>query len=164
MATARDVILIGILIFSLGLVFFISKFAINKITDDLLINPYVNATSESREVLQSTKDVTDRADYVIVGVFFGFILMLIIASWFVGGHPIFMIFYFIIIVISALTGAILANAWEEMTEQAVFENLILTFPMTNHIILSLPIYISIVGMIGIIIMFSKPKDDFGGGL
>lgn len=162
MATARDVILIGVVLFTLAMTFFISKFAITKITDDMLVNPYINKTGQAVGVLQSTQQATDRADYIIMGVFIGLILSMIVSSWLVGGHPVFIFFYILFIIFGVITGAFLANAWEDFSQNAIFEGTVNKFPMTNHILLNLPVYLSITGFIGLIVLFAKPREDAGG--
>jgi hypothetical protein len=60
------------------------------------------------------------------------------------------------IVIAVIISAVLANAWEQYSSAAIFGLTIAAFPTTNHLLLNLPIYIAIVGFIGVVAMLAKP--------
>jgi len=154
--SASDVLMIGVILFALGIGFFIIHYTITNVTDEMLSIPELNATNGTVTSLQSMKTTVARLDYIIFAVFIGLILGLIITSWFIGGNPMFMMIYFIVWIIAVVLSTILANTWETVTNMVIFGTTITDFPLTNNILLYLPIYIAVIGFIGFVIMFAKP--------
>jgi hypothetical protein len=156
MASTNDVILIGVLIFVFAIGFFTVFFISTQVTNQMLSIPAINSSASTVEVLQSQQKVTSKMDYVIFGLFIGLTLALIISGWFVGGHPIFMAIYFIVIIIATAMSAVLANVWETASTASIFGSTVASFPISNNLLTNLPIYTVIIGFLGMIVMFAKP--------
>jgi len=156
---ARDVIMIAILLFGFGMAFFVTHLVFNTMTNAMLNITEINASNATVSVFEGVKNTTERLDYVVFGVFIALILGLIITGWFIGGHPIFMFIYFVFIVMGVIISSIMSNVWETISQSSVFGLTITSFPITNNILLNLPIYIAIIGFIGIVIMFAKPLSE-----
>lgn len=154
--SARDIVVIAIMLFTFSIAFFVVHFVFSTITDDMINIPTINETSEVVIAFEGVQETVGRLDYLIFGLFIAFTLALIISGWFIGGIPIFMFIYFIVVVISVVLSTVLANTWETISQASVFGTTITAFPITNNLMLNLPIYISIIGFIGIIVMFAKP--------
>ena len=158
MASARDVILIGIIIFVIGIGLFVVNFVTNTMVDTLVAIPTINNTQAARDAFTDTQDMANsRFDYIVFGLFMGLLFGFIIAGYFVGGEPIFMFFYFLITVIGVITSMVLANVWYDVTTQTVFGTIATdNMPITNNLLTFLPIYMTVIGILGIIIMFIRP--------
>lgn len=156
MMAARDVVVITAMVFLFAVVFLTSHYTLNQAFDRLQNNTVINASQPTVTVLDSAQDLTSRFDYIIFAIFITLALALIITGWFIGGHPIFMFIYFIIVVVGTVLGAVFANAWETISTKAIFAVTLSSFPLTNHILNALPIYTAIIGFIGIVVMFGKP--------
>lgn len=154
--SARDIMAMGIVLFTVAIMFFVFNFVGNTIVDSVTPIAAINESTQSLSAFQSIGDVVNKLDYVVFGLFVGLLLALIITSWFISGNPIFMFIYFIVVIISTIISTMLANTWEDITTTAVFGTTINSFPLTNNLMLNLPIYITIAGFIGMIIMFGKP--------
>lgn len=161
---SQDVLLIGILIFVLGIGFFLIHNVINTAVDSIVANPVINQSNSSVMAFQGIGNMTDKFDYMILIIFIGLALALVITGFLVGGLPIFMAIYMIIIFLSVIISAILSNVWESLSTKAVLISTLSSFPITNHILLYLPVYITILGFVGIVVMFGKPYilgDQYG---
>lgn len=158
MASARDVILIGILVFMVGIGLFVVNFVTNTAVDAMVAVPLINSSTEARQAFTDTQDVAnDRLDYVVFGLFIGLIFGFIIAGYFVGGEPIFMFFYFILTVIGVIVSMVLANTWNTVTTLPVFGTIAVdNMPITNNLMTYLPLYTTVIGILGTILMFIKP--------
>lgn len=152
----RDVLFIAVLLFAFGVGFFVLHFAMNTVVDELLLEPAINGTQETVDSFNSVKVVVNRLDYLLFMLFIGLVLALIISSWFIAGNIIFMFVYFIVIVLSVIISTVLSNVWETMHVLPQFGVTIASFPLTNNLLTYLPIYISVVGFVGIVTMFAKP--------
>lgn len=153
---ARDVLLMGVMLFALGLGFFIFHYAMNNTVDSMLATSVINSSNATVTSLEGTAALTNRLDYVIFGVFIGFLLGIIITGWFIGGHPIYMFIYFLVVMMAVVVSTVLSNVWEEVTAMTIFGTTIASFPITNNLLTNGPVYLAIVGIIGMIVMFGKP--------
>lgn len=157
MATARDVVLIGVIVFAIAMGLFAIHFVATTVVNQMVGMNEINQSSAAVDSLTALKTKTlPRLDYVIFGLFIGLILALMIVSWFVGGNPIFMIAYIIVVIIGVILSTILANVWEDVSGASVFGSTITQFPLANNILLNLPFYIATIGFIGLVVMFAKP--------
>jgi len=155
MASARDIIWIAVFLFASALILFVINFSGYQISTNLANHSQINGTVAEAPIENITTSV-DRVDFIIFLVFIGLILAMIVASWFVAGHPMFMFIYFLVITMAIILAMILSNAWGSVSQASVFGSTVARFPITNHILGILPLYTAIVGFIGITIMFAKP--------
>lgn len=154
---ARDIILISVVLFSFALIFFVTHFIINTATDQMINNEYINQSQNTTTALEGVRNVTDRYDYVMFGVFLALSIGIIVTGYFIGGEPVFMFIYFTVIVIGVTASTIFANIWEDVSQNAViFGSTVASFPMTNNIVSYLPFYVAVIGFMSIVAMFVKP--------
>lgn len=159
---ARDILFMALLLFVVGITVFISFFLNKTFTTELRTVTEINTTPEAMTALDATDRVLNYSDYMYFAVFVGFVLFIIISGWFIGGHPIFTIFYLIFIVASVIIGAVLSNTWETVTSEPAFGTTLNSFPLTNHIMTNLPLYLAIMGFLAVVIVFAKPVAQAGG--
>jgi hypothetical protein len=153
---ARDVLFAGAVLFILAIGFFVLNFTSGQIASSLTNSP-LNESSQAVNAINDANTAVSKVDYIFLAVFIALLLGIIITGWFIGGNPIFMFIYFLIIVIAVLVGAILSNFWETLTGASVFGASVASLPIMNHILLYLPFYLAAIGFIGIIVMFAKPN-------
>jgi len=158
---ARDIILFAVIIVAFALGFFVIHFAFSGILNTLITTPEINQTEGAVQSLQGSQLVLAKLDYITLAVMFGLVLAIMITGWFIGTNPIFMVIYFVATSLITFLSIFFANIWETITQNASFGTTITSFPITNHILLNLPIYVAIVGFIGLVVMFAKPY--VGGG-
>lgn len=153
----RDVVVIGVLLFLFGTGFFILNFFTHTMVDKLTAVPVINQSNNTVEALEGVADTSNSLDYVFLGLFIGLCLALIITGWLIGGEPIFMAIYFIIVIVVVIVANFFAYYWDNISNASVFGTTLAYFPITNHILGNLPVYIAVIGIIGLIVMFAKPK-------
>lgn len=152
----KDVMLIGVIIFALGIGFLIIHYSMTTVTNQILNNTVINSSQASVAAFTSVKTTVARLDYVGFAAFIGLVLALIITGYLVGGYPIFMFFYFLVIIIMVALSTILSNIWETVSQSTTFLVTTISFPMMNNLLLNLPYYMAVVGFIGVVVMFAKP--------
>lgn len=154
---ARDIVLIGVIIFSLAIGFLVLHYIGNTAFDVMLAEPSINTSASTVSIFQASKNTLDMLDYVITGVFIGLLLALMIGAWFISGYPIFMVLYMIVGAIGIAAGAIMSNIWEQVSQSSNFITTLASFTITNHLVTYLPMYVTGAYIIGIILMFAKPQ-------
>lgn len=155
-ASARDIIFIGVVLFATGLIFFVMNFSVNTTVPLLLNETSINQSQEIEDSFNASVNTANRLDYVFFAVFIGLTLALVITGWLIPTHPIWAIIYFFFVVLSVVISSILEYVWEAITPASVFGTTISNFPITNFIIGNLPVFMTIIGTIGLVVMFAKP--------
>ena len=164
--TAQDVLFIAVIVFALAIGFFTLYFMANQAYDKMINNSVINSSQPTIDVLNAGKAMTNKLDYVFFAIFIGFILSLMVSSYFIGGNPLFMFIYFIIVVIGVILSIVLSYVWDLVSGSSIFGSSVLSFPLTNNIMQYLPYYIAVIGIVGMILMFAKPyfsQENQGGG-
>jgi len=159
----RDLILIPVIILAFAIGFFAVFYITGEVVDQMTANEQINQTEQTVDVLNNMKTLSNRMDYVIFAVFIGLAIALIITTWFIGGHALFMIIYFILAVIMVALSAIFANVWDTFSGASIFGATVASFPLTSHILSNFPIYVAIIAGLGTLTMFAKPYFINEGG-
>lgn len=154
--SAVDVILIGALLFAFGLGFFFLHYTVNQVITQIVANPVVSSSPAAVAGFQASQTVAARLDYFVLAILIGLILGVIVTSWYIEAHPVFVAFYFIILVVGVVVGAGLSNAWETFSTKAAFSGSLLAFPITNNVLTYLPYYVAAIGVLAMVVLFAKP--------
>lgn len=93
-------------------------------------------------------------------VFAGLMLGVFATAWFTPNHAIFFPFFVILMIVAVLVAIPLSNAYEDLANQAVLQSTSLQQQAINFIMLQLPLVALVLGIIVLIISFSKPTNDF----
>jgi hypothetical protein len=157
MSSVRDVVLVAVFVFLLGITCFVGYFMLSSAADAFLSNPDIADQPEAVDFWNKSSNITNRFDYLIFAVFIGMALGIVLTGYMVGGDKVFMAIYFLIVVLAVVFSTPLSNFWETITPASTFGTTITHFPITNHLILYLPLYTAAIGLVGIIAMFAKPE-------
>ncbi len=93
--------------------------------------------------------------WITVFLIAGMILSIFIGSYLVTTKPIFFIPYLFIIIIAIVVSVPMSNAYETLMTTEALSDTFTSFQGANWIMLNLPIWITIIGITGAIIMFSR---------
>jgi len=103
--------------------------------------------------------------WITVFLIAGMILSIFIGSYLVTTKPIFFIPYIFIVIIAIVVSVPMSNTYEQLMSDATLSATFTGFTGANWIMLNLPIWITIIGITGGIIMFSrmgKKEENFYG--
>lgn len=93
--------------------------------------------------------------WITIFLIAGMILSIFIGSYLVTTKPIFFIPYLFIVIIAIIVSVPMANSYERLMSDAILSPSFAGFTGANWIMLNLPIWITIIGITGGIIMFSR---------
>lgn len=102
--------------------------------------------------------------WITIFLIAGMILSIFIGSYLVNTKPIFFIPYLFIVIIAIVVSVPMSNAYETLMTTPTLVDTFTGFQGANWIMLNLPIWISIIGITGGIIMFSrmgKKEENYG---
>lgn len=155
----EDTATILVLLFSGAILLFMAFFAFGTLTDTFMTTAQTN-DSAVMPVWQATKDLTARFDYIILAVFIASTLTMLVTAYIVGGNPIFTVFYFIGVVIIVIVSSLISNAWVTFsTRPPISAYALSSFVITNHLLVYAPIYISVIGVFGILLTFVRAHSE-----
>jgi len=93
--------------------------------------------------------------WIAIFLIVGMVLSIFIGSYLVTTKPIFFIPYIFIVIIAVVVSVPLANSYETIMNEATLSSTFAGFTGANWIMLNLPIWVTIIGITGGIIMFSR---------
>jgi len=105
--------------------------------------------------------------WISIFLMVGMVISIFIGSYLVTTKPIFFIPYLFIVIIAIIIAVGLSNAYETVIQDPTLASTFAGFVGANFIMLQLPIWIAVIGIVGGIIMFvrmgSRENDLYGGG-
>jgi len=155
------IFLITIFIFAIGLI--ILAFVIPQISDGL-IDAGLNSTSEGATSIDELTELgVNGMQKGFLFLFTGFVMGLMISSFLVRTHPIFIFMYILFLGITVFLGTYIGNAFEQVaTSDALASTTasqgLITIIMQNIVLITL-----VVGALSMIIIFAKFSSTGGGG-
>jgi len=121
-------------------------------SDDTRVN---NSFETTRNVARGTLSAIW---YVVFG---GLLLGLLITAWYMPTHPIMVAPFIVLLIIAIIIGVAMSNAYEDFYDVEQFENISETQGSINFMMSNLPYLALVIGIIGLIVTFAKPKDQGG---
>jgi len=120
-----------------------------------------NASQVISNTMGSADSSFQALQWIAVFLIAGMILSIFIGSYLVTTKPIFFIPYLFIVIIAIVVSVAMSNAYETLINTPSLASTYAGFSGANYIMLNLPIWITIVGIGGGIIMFSRmgKKED-----
>jgi uncharacterized membrane protein YjgN (DUF898 family) len=148
---------IGFLLVALfGLAFFILivAFVFPQITAKLKLSDLGN-NNDSLQALETTDGIMNKLDMVFLTIFSGLIMAVLITSFFLDSHPIFIPIYVIALGLLVLFAVIAENIYESFSISDQLSSTTVRYPFVNSIMLNL-VYVAIgTGILSMILIFAK---------
>jgi len=115
--------------------------------------------NNASEVIDNTMGVTnttfDALHWITVFIIFGMVLGIFIGSYLVTTKPIFFIPYLFIVIIAIIVSVPISNSYETLANDVTIGATYQAFTGATFIMFNLPIFITIIGFVGAIIMFTR---------
>lgn len=89
-------------------------------------------------------------------------ISILVLSFLVPSHPIFMILGFILFIFSIFLSVIFSNMYQTFAETSILTSSATSFPITNHILTNLPFYIVPMGILTMIVLYGRSRSDLSG--
>ena len=149
-----------ILVFSLVFILLISKYILTEF-DDALEEDNLH-TTESRQALNDMDVAFPTFDNAILFVLVLLSIGLIITSFFIPTHPVFLVINVFGIFFLAFMGMLLSNMYKDMIDASEeLASVYSTFPKLNFVMNQLPWIACILVFIVTIVQYSKFKEEGG---
>jgi len=90
-------------------------------------------------------------------------LSILVSNFLVKSHPAFFIVYVLIVIVAIITSVYLSNEYESLMTNQVIGTTISGFTGSTFIMLNLPLWTAVIGIFGMIFLFSGILRDKGSG-
>ncbi len=151
--TDMFVFLLVVFIFAIGL--FIFAFIVPQITGGLN-DAGLNSTSEGAGAIDSLSSfgtITIQRGFFLL--FAGFIISTMVTSFFARTHPLFLFLYILVLGITTFLGVYLGNTYQTFSNTPLFADTLATQGLINIVMNNIITITIAVGVLSMIIVFSK---------
>ena len=159
MTSIRDIMLIGITLFAIGISLFYTVDIGQKVNNKLLNMSIFNTSTTASSAIIHSQQAINSTDYMYFAGFIGFFIAVIVFGYLVGGNPLFAPIYFFVLVIIVFICVILQLAWGDISSTPEILSLLGTLPLTNFVLSNLGTLMAVMGLTGMFVMFSKPEEQ-----
>lgn len=156
-----DMFIFVITLFILAIGLFILMFIIPQITNGLRIGGLNNSVAGANAINSMDNLGTHTINNGFLMLFVGLVISMMITSFMVRTHPIFLFLYIIFLGITILLSFYLGNAYYDMINNPVFASMYSTATFSNWILGHIAEITVAVGAVSMIILFSK-FSTYGG--
>lgn len=126
-----------------------------------------NATEVVTNTIGAVNNTYQSLYWISIFLIVGMIISIFIGSYLVTTKPIFFIPYLLIVIIAVIVAVGISNAYDEVIQNPTLADTFSGFVGANFIMLQLPIWVAVIGVVGGIIMFvrmgSRENDIYQGG-
>jgi len=157
-----------------GVIFFIAS--ISAFAIFLLIVGYIavevstgmkNTMNSSSTEVNEAFDTTITVSTVTLSslwyiIFGGLLIGLFITAWFIPTHPVFAVPFIILLTIAIVLGVAMSNAYESLQDVTELQSTSLWQSGIGWVMSKLPFVALIVGIMALVVTFSKPGEGTGG--
>lgn len=151
----QDVFFFVVFVVGLAMFLVLVHYIANDVSEKLL-ETTLNESENARIALGSTSEVTEKFDYLWLFVFVALLIGVLISSFMIHSHPIFLPIYILLLGIVVLIGVIMNNVYLEFTSFSLLAATAATHTFSNGIIENyVPVIIG-VGILSMIIIFARP--------
>lgn len=156
-----DMLIWLITIFILGIGFLVFTYVTNSITGGLR-DANLNTTVELSNAIDSTQSIFNGLwNNGFMFLFFGLIASLMITSFLVRTHPIFLFLYIFVLAITLILGVYLGNAYYDLQSNVIFSGILANVPFINAVMNHIVEITLGIGALSMVIVFAK-FSTFGG--
>lgn len=158
-----DMLIFLITVFVLAIGFFIVIFIIPSVTSSLRFGG-LNNSVEGAAAIDSLDGLTGIVNYGFLLLFTGLIISLMISSFLVRTHPIFLFLYIIFLGVTIFLGFYLGNAYDTLITNPIFATTLANASFLNAIMSHIAEISLAVGALSMVILFAKFSSfgDTGG--
>ena len=139
---------------------------VHETMDDMTFGD-ANTSQVIDQSMGSVNNAYQSLYWIAIFLMVGMVMSIFIGSYLVTTKPIFFIPYLFILIIAIIIAVGISNAYEQIIADPTLASTFSGFFGANFIMMQLPIWIAIVGIVGGIIMFarmgSKESELYGGG-
>jgi hypothetical protein len=158
-ADIQDILTISVVLFIVGIAtLFVVKTG-HEINNNLALVPIMNNTPGAVTIIESADVAVNMSDYIYLALFISFFIGLVISAWYIGGEPILAPIYFFVLIFFTFVSVIIQQVWSQIASNSQTITTLAQLPITNYILSHLGYFTAVFGLVSIIIMFGKAREN-----
>jgi len=133
---------------------------------DITIGNNTNFSTIANDTFGQVNNALSQLRFLAIAIIFGMIITIFVSNFLTKAHPVFFIVYFLITVVAIIFSVFISNTYETLMGNSVLGSTLQTFIGGSFIILNLPIFVTVVGLLGGVFLFIGITRDteLGGGI
>jgi len=153
-----DIFIVLILIFVVFIFFAGFLYGYNLLTNGILntvqTSSSINITQPAQQTFGQVNQGLASLRWLSLVIVVSMIISIMVSNFLVKAHPVFFIVYLLIVVVGIVLSVYLSNAYESiLTSSNALTETLQSFTAMNFIMLHLPIWATIIGIMGAIFLF-----------
>lgn len=102
--------------------------------------------------------------FMSYAILFALMLSIFIANYLTKANPIFFVVYVFTTIAAVIASVFISNAYETLLTNSLIGATLLTFKVSNFIMLNLPVWATVIGLVGAVFLFiNVTRDTEGAG-
>ncbi len=124
----------------------------------------VNYTDAAVQTFGQVDSALGGLHFVAFAIIFALGLSILISNFFIKANPVFFVVHVLVTILAIVFSVYVSNAYESLMNGALLGSTITEFTAASWIMLNLPLWTTVLGMIGAIVLFAGiPRDTGLGG-
>lgn len=166
--SALDILVFIVLAFVIVMFFALWVYGFGEITDALTSidvgGSDINVSGAAQDTFGQIEPAQRNALHLLSWVMIiSMAITILLSNFLVKSHPSFFVVYLMIVIVGIITSAYIANHYETLMTDPLLGATISEFTGASYIILYLPIWVTIIGLLGAIFLFAGIMRDAGAG-
>lgn len=125
------------------------------VSNEMMTNPTMAAVPAFNDTMTSAQGALGAFDFIFLIVFAGLTMVIILMSFVSDVPAAFLVIYIIITLVMTLVAIPLSYAYETFRVTPQINDTMVSFPITDYIMLNLPMMIFIIGLAASIVLFAR---------
>lgn len=122
-----------------------------------------NMTADTQNIFGGINSALGTLRWFSYLIIFAVGLSILISNFLIKANPVFFIVYIFAIVGAVVASAYISNTYDTLLTNSVLGGTLQSFSVSNFIIAYLPMWVTVIGFLGAIILFINLSRDPGGG-
>jgi len=158
-----DIMVLLITLTVFAIVFFVFAYVVPQLTDGLS-TAGLNNSAEGIDAIETleTFGVSGLQNGFFL-IFSGLVMGIMVSSFFIRTHPIFIFLYIILLGLSIVLSVYMGNIYETLTENPIFAETLASQTIINIVMNNIVLVILGIGALSLIVIFAKYSFIGGGG-
>jgi len=156
----QDIFFFLVMILGIALFILIVGYFVTEVTSQME-STVLNESAPTRTMLNYSDSIVSKLDYVFLIIFVGLIIGILISSFMIESHPIFVPIYTFLLGFAVVVGVIMGHVYDKFTENVDLAATAATHTFTSAIMDNFVKIIIGVGILSMIIIFAKARGREG---
>lgn len=162
---AQTFAIIGFIVATLVVVIFLASYLYmhNRLTTVLLgissVSSSANISYAVQNVFVPVNSAMNSLHWISFVLLFALAFSIILECYYVRRHPILFFFHIIILILAIVSSIYISNYYETLMTSGILSSTLAGFTASSYLILYLPLWVAIIGIIGLIVMSISANRD-----